>query len=198
MTLNGSGDAFTTGGTIYMVDSLLTGDGDTILGYAALYCLRCEIRSVGPFTWTRTPKGSHGNVFVDSTFIHVNEPLPWSVTPENPEGRKASGTLARLPRNGPPGSSYANFPYAEMVLINAKLSGIPAAGWGPVQEPDENFSWANIHFWEYSSTDLQGRPIDVSERHPVVRQLTMPEDAKLIEQYRDPAFVLGGWEPKVR
>ena len=55
MTLNGSGDAFTTYGTICMVDSLLTGDGDTILAYAALFCLRCEIRSVGPFTWPRTP-----------------------------------------------------------------------------------------------------------------------------------------------
>jgi pectin methylesterase-like acyl-CoA thioesterase len=96
MTLNGSGDAFTTGGTIYMVDSKLTGDGDTILGYAALYCLRCEIHSVGPFTWTRTPEGSHGNVFVDSTLIYTDKPLPWSINPQNPAGRKAPGVLARL------------------------------------------------------------------------------------------------------
>ena len=37
------------------VPNEIRGDGDTILGYAALFCLRCEIHSVGPFTWTRTP-----------------------------------------------------------------------------------------------------------------------------------------------
>jgi pectinesterase len=64
MTLSGSGDALTTYGTIYMADSKLSGHGDTILAYAALFCLRCELHSHGPFTWTRTPQGSHGNVFV--------------------------------------------------------------------------------------------------------------------------------------
>ncbi|CAL1692399.1 hypothetical protein MMB232_02565 [Brevundimonas subvibrioides] len=84
MTLNGSGDALTTHGTLYMVDSLLTGDGDTILGYAALYCLRCELRSAGPFSWTRTPQGSHGNVFVDFD-LHPCGPAP--AVGDHPDGR---------------------------------------------------------------------------------------------------------------
>ena len=165
MTLNGSGDALTTNGTLYMVDSKLTGHGDTILGYAALFCLRCRIETVGPFTWTRTPQGSHGNVFVDSTFIYLDQPLPWTVTATDP-GRKSPGVFARLPKNGPTGAPGANFPYAEMVLINAKTKGVPPEGWGPVEEPPE-FDSSNVHFWEHNTMDMEGRPVDVSLNSPV-------------------------------
>ncbi|ADL01965.1 pectinesterase family protein [Brevundimonas subvibrioides] len=196
MTLNGSGDALTTHGTLYMVDSLLTGDGDTILGYAALYCLRCELRSAGPFSWTRTPQGSHGNVFVDSTFIHVDRPLPWEITPADVPGRSGPGVFARLPRNGPT-SSQINFPFAEMVLIDTRTDGIPPEGWGPV-EPEPAFGWSNIRLWEFNTMDLDGRPVDTSRRHPAARVLTLPRDAAILDDYRRPAFVLGGWEPVVR
>lgn len=197
MTLDGSGDALTTGGTIYMVDSTLIGDGDTILGYASLYCLRCKIQSVGPFTWTRTPEGQHGNVFVGSTFIYLDEPLPWTVKPDGSGGRKVDGVLARLPQNGPVGSAHRNFPHAEMVLIDAKLDGVPPIGWGPIEDP-ETFDWSNVRFMEFNSTDLNGAPLDMSARHPIVRVLTSPADDDLVAQYRDPAFVLGGWRPQVR
>jgi hypothetical protein len=180
-----------------MVDSKLTGDGDTILGYAALYCLRCEVRSRGPFTWTRTPQGSHGNVFVDSTFIAIDEPLPWTVTTDNPGGQKASKVLARLPRNGPTGSPRANFPYAEMVLIDSRMEGVPPEGWGPIEEAP-GFDSSNVRLWEFNTTDLEGRRVDVSARHPVSNQLTRAEDAKTIADYRRAEFVLGGWQPVVR
>ncbi|HEX5007647.1 MAG TPA: pectinesterase family protein [Hyphomonadaceae bacterium] len=195
MTLNGSGDALTTYGTIYMADSKLVGHGDTILGYAALFCLRCELQSVGPFTWTRTPEGSHGNVFVDSTFEYLDRPLPWTVTATDP-GRKSPGVLARLPKNGPTGAPGANFPHAEMVLINARMKGVPAVGWGPVEEPPE-FDSSKVRFWEYNTMAWDGRPIDMSQRHKVSKQLTLPKDADLIAQYRDPEFVLDGWKPVV-
>jgi hypothetical protein len=197
MTLNGSGDAFTTYGSIYMVDSRLTGDGDTILAYAALYCLRCEIHSKGPFTWTRTPKGSHGNVFVDSSFVYVDKPLPWSITPANPAGTKSSGVLARLPRNGSATATSANFPYAEMVLINSRTEGVPPEGWGPV-EAEPAFDWSNVRLWEFNTTDKDGRPIDMAKRHPIARQLTMAKDARTIADYSRPEYVLGGWKPLVR
>jgi pectinesterase len=195
MTLNGSGDAFTTYGTIYMVDSKLTGDGDTILAYAALFCLRCQIHSRGPFTWTRTPQGAHGNVFVDSTFIAVDEPLPWTINADGSGGQQSSKVLARLPRNGP-GSSQANFPYAEMVLINARVKGVPPEGWGPTEEAP-GFDSSNVRFWEFNTMDLQGRAVDVSRRHPVSKQLTRPHDAKTIADYSTPEFVLNGWRPVV-
>lgn len=197
MTLNGSGDALTTYGTMYMVDSKLTGDGDTILGYAALFCLRCEVHSIGPMTWTRTPKDSHGNVFVDSTFVAVDKPLPWTVTAANPGGQKTKAVFARLPKNGPVGAVGANFPYAEMVLINARLKDVPVEGWGPVEGPPD-FDSSNVKFWEYNSRDPQGHPIDVSQRHAIVRQLTLPKDAETIANYQKPEFVLGGWKPVVR
>jgi hypothetical protein len=197
MTLNGSGDALTTYGTLYMVDSKLRGHGDTILGYASLYCLRCELETTGPFTWTRTPQGQHGNVFIDSTFTYLDQPLPWTVTATDP-GRKSPGTLARLPKNGPVGAVGANFPWAEMVLINAKLKNVPPEGFGPVEGPPD-FDSSNVHFWEYNSTDLAtGRPADVSKRDPIVKQLTLPKDAETIANYRKPEFVLGGWTPMVQ
>lgn len=197
MTLNGSGDALQTHGSIYMVDSTLTGDGDTILAYATLFCLRCEIHSVGPFTWTRTPEGRHGNVFVDSTFIYSDRPLPWSITADHPEGRKTPGVLARLPRNGAADTSYANFPYAEMVLINARTDGLPVEGWGPVEDR-ATFDWSTVRFMEFGTTDIQGRAVDLSQRHPIVQVLTLPDDAALIANYRRPEFVFSGWEPHVR
>lgn len=196
MTLNGSGDALTTYGSIYMVDSSLSGDGDTILAYASLYCLRCEIRSKGPFTWTRTPKGQHGNVFVDSRFVYWDQPLPWSITAATPAGTRSKGVFARLPRNGPT-SSASNFPYAEMVLIGARTFGVPPEGWGPVEEPPA-FDWSNLRLMEFDTRDLQGRPVDLSQRHPVVKVLNRDKDAALIADYRRPEFVLGGWKPVVR
>jgi len=196
MTLNGSGDAFTTYGTIYMVDSKLVGDGDTILGYAALFCLRCEVRSRGPFTWTRTPQGSHGNVFVDSTFIAIDEPLPWTVNADGTGGQNASKVLARLPRNGPAGSPSRNFPHAEMVLINSRLDGVPPQGWGPIEDAPD-FDRSHLKLWAFNTTDLHGRPVDVSQRHPVSKQLTQPGDAKAIADYSTPQFVLDGWQPIV-
>ena len=197
VTLNGSGDAFTTYGTIYMVDSKLVGDGDTILAYAALYCLRCEVDSVGPITWTRTPKGSHGNVFIDSKFVYLDKPLPWSIVPSNPVGTKAQAVFTRLPNNGPVGSPSANFPYAEMVVINAKTSGVPPEGWGPI-DAEPRFDHTNLHLWEYNTTDMAGKPIDMSKRDPVSKQLTLPKDAKTIADYSRPEFVLGGWKPVVQ
>ena len=197
MTLNGSGDALTTYGTIYMADSKLVGDGDTILGYAALFCLRCEIRSVGPFTWTRTPAGGHGNVFVESTFISIDKPLPWTVTAANPAGQKSRSVLARLPRNGPTSANGANFPNAEMVLINAKTQGVPPEGWGPVEDKPA-FDWSNVRFWEFNTREMAGRPVDMSVRHPIVRELTLPKDAETIANYSNPEWVLGGWKPVVR
>lgn len=197
MTLNGSGDALTTYGTIYMVDSKLTGHGDTMLAYAALFCLRCEIQSSGPFTWTRTPQGSHGNVFVDSTFIALDEPKPWAVSADGKGDRQTSITLARLPRNSSHApNSQVNFPYAEMVLIDSRVDGVAPEGWGPI-EAAPGFDSSNVRFLEYNTKDRQGRRVDVSRRHPVSKQLEQPRDAQTIANYSTPEFVLKGWKPVV-
>lgn len=195
MTLNGSGDALTTYGTLYVQDSKLTGHGDTILGYAAAYFLRTELVSIGPFSWTRTPAGQHGNVFVDCTFKASDAPPPWTAAASAPVANPAA-VFARLPRNNSATRTATNFPHAEMVLIDSRLQGIAPEGWGPVEEAP-GFDSSQVRFLEFNSRDLQGRPVDVSRRHPVSRQLTMDRDAETIANYRRPAFVLGGWTPKV-
>jgi pectinesterase len=191
MNLNGSGDAFTTYGSIYFTDSKLTGHGDTVLGYGAVFFLRSEIDSIGPVTWTRTVAGSHGNIFVNSTIIGLDKPLPWSVTASNPAGKKSKSVFARLPQNGR--GSTANFPSAEMVLINVKTNNIPPEGWGPIQS--SGFDTSRVHFWEYNTMDLKGNPINMSRRHQVSKQLKLPQAAKTIADYSTPSYVLKGWSP---
>lgn len=63
-------------------------------------------------------------------------------------------------------------------------------GWGKVAEVTKD-----IRYWEYKSTTLDGKPVDVSKRHPASRQLDPEKDAELMENYRNPAYVLDGWTP---
>jgi hypothetical protein len=191
MTIKGSGDALNLRGSVYLTDSTIIGDGDTILGVGPAFFRHCEIQSIGPFMWIRNTEANHGNVFVDCAFTTIDRPLP-SSRPSAPAGAstapvRPSSVLARLPNN-----HGLNYPYAEAVLINCRLKGIPPVGWGPIDDDT-----SHIHFWEFHSTDADGHPIDVTERHAVSKQLTAPQDAQTIANYSDPAFILGGWIPVV-
>lgn len=177
MTLNGSGDAFTTYGTIFVTDTELTGDGDSVLGYGTVFWLRSKIVSLAVVTWTRTVQGIHGNIFVDSTII----------------GTQGNATFARLPDNT--GGVMPNWPYAEVVLINTKTEGILPVGWGPIAGPP--FDTSHLHLWEYNTMDLNGHRVDVSQRLNVSEQLTVPKDAAILKKYQTPSYVLGGWTPVV-
>jgi hypothetical protein len=128
---------------------------------------------MGPYMWIRNTEANHGNVFVSCRF----------------KTRGSQETvLARAPTNG-----GKNYPYCEAVLIDSALSGIDPVGWGPI-----GGDTSSVHYWEYNSRDLEtGRPVDVSRRHPASRQLAMNRDADLIADYRMPAYVLGGWIPKM-
>lgn len=188
MNIKGSGDAINLRGPVYLVNSAIIGDGDTILGVGPAFFRHCEIRSAGPFMWIRNTEANHGNVFVDCTFTATERRRAQSPDPnQTTVPLRSSPVLARLPTN-----HGLNYPYAEAVLINCRLSNIAPAGWGPIDGDN-----ANIHFWEFHSTGADGKPVDVSERHPVSKQLTEPRDAKVIADYSDPAFVLGGWTPVV-
>jgi pectinesterase len=52
-----------------------------------------------------------------------------------------------------------------------------------------------VRFWEYNSRNVDGTPVDVSQRHPASRQLDKVKDAETIANYRKPSFVLNGWQP---
>jgi hypothetical protein len=184
MTIKGSGDALNLRGTVYIADSTIIGDGDTILGVGPAFFRHCEIRSRRPFMWIRNTEANLGNVFVDCTFTAITRPLPSSPATA-PVRNLLSPVLARLPNN-----HGLNYPYAEAVLINCRLEGIPPVGWGPIDGDT-----THLHLWEFHSTDGDGHLVDTSQRHPASRQLSGPQDAQSIANYSDPTFVLDGWTP---
>ena len=182
VTVKGSGDALNLRGPVYFVDSSIIGDGDTILGVGPAFFRHCEISSVGAFMWIRNTDASHGNVFVDCTFVarpRTQRRNDSAAAPAPPP------VLARLPNN-----HGINYPYAEAVLIRCRLIGIAPEGWGPIDGDT-----THVKFMEFASTDGNGAPLDVSHRHPASRQLATPADDALIAQYSNPASVLGGWSP---
>jgi pectinesterase len=172
MTVVGSGDALQVNGPVYITESLIVGDGDTILGRGPAFFNRCEIQSNGVFMWIRNTAANHGNVFLDCAFR-----------------KRGTGVteLARAPINN--GRAYPN---AEAVLIHAKLEGISPAGWGAM-----GGDTSNMHYWEYKSVNWSdGKPVDVSQRKPESKQLTMEKHAATITNYSNPAYVLG-WTPSM-
>ncbi len=169
----GSGDALQSNGSAYFTDSRIVGDGDTILGRGPAFFQDCEVSSIGPYMWIRNTEANHGNVFVDCIF------------------RTRGGgetVLARAPTNG-----GKNYPFSEAVLIDCALSGISPEGWGEI-----GGDASNVRYWEYNSTNpADGKPVDTRRRHPASRRLNMKEDARTIANYRNPAYVLGGWKPRM-
>jgi pectinesterase len=173
VNIKGSGDALQSNGSAYYSDCRIEGTGDIILGRGPAYFKDCEFRSLGgAYMWVRNSSANHGNVFVNCKFI-------------TDEGKET--VIARSPDNG-----SKNYPYCEAVLLNCKLEGISPIGWGPIGET------SNVHYWEYNSTKLSdGEPINISQRHPASRQLTMERDFEIIANYSRPAYILGNWEPKM-
>ncbi len=173
VTIVGSGDALQAAGTIYLSDTSILGFGDNVLSTGALFFNNCELGSTyGPHVWPRNTEQNHGQVFLNSRFYTVGDVLT---------------DIARSPVNH--GLTY---PYAEVVLLGCTLEGIRPGGWGDVC-PDTR----NIHFWEYNSVDANGQPVNVSQRVAWSRQLTMANDAGIIANYSDPAYVLAGWTPEL-
>ena len=164
----GSGDALQVNGSAYFEDCVIDGAGDTILGRGPAFFQNCTLTSGGPFMWIRNTEANHGNIFVDCTFL----------------GKRPGATFARSPLNG--GRPY---PYAEAVLIDCRLDNMAPEGWGTIAGDG-----ANNRFWEYNSRTLQGAPADVSQRHPLSRQLDAVKDADWIAKYRNPVWILG-WNP---
>ena len=166
----GSGDALQANGTIYMESCELDGGGDTILGRGSLFAYKSNFRNGGgPFSWVRNTAGNHGNVFVECTF-------------STEDGKQAD--YGRTKSNH--GSAY---PDAEFVLIDCKVKNIIPEGWSSIGAK-------TAKMYEYNTCDMvTGNPVDVSKRHPYSRQLTKDKDTELINNYRNPAFVLKGWVP---
>ncbi len=172
VNIEGSGDALQATGIIYVTDSKIEGYGDNVLGYGAVFFNRCDFVSYyGPHLWVRNTRANHGNVLYECTLRTIGD---------------VNTTIARAPN-----SNGKTYPYVEAVLINCRMEGIRPEGWGQVADTTEH-----IRYWEYNSVSLEdGKPVDVSKRHPASRQLTMEKDAAIIKNYSNPAFILNGWKP---
>ena len=156
-------------GAGFVTDSFIEGDVDFLWGVGSVYFQNCELKAAtsgGYYTQIRNGQGQPGYVFVNSRLS--SEP---GVT---------GMYLARI--------DPTVFPYSQVVYINTAM--------GPHIIPEgwllNNATTApNTQFWEYKSTDMNGAPLDVSQRASFSRQITAQEAA----QWSDPAFVLGGWVP---
>ena len=169
--ITGSGDALQANGTIYMQDSELIGDGDTILGRGSLFAYHSKFfNHGGPFSWVRNVKPAHGDVFVECHF----EGLPNRVA-----------DYGRTNTNH--GTAY---PDAEFVVINCTTRHFNPLGWSAIGEKSSTML-------EFRTRDADsGELVDTSGRHKYSRQLDAKRDAALIANYSDPAFVLNGWNPQ--
>lgn len=174
VNIEGSGDALQATGNIYVTNSKIQGYGDNVLGYGAVFFNDCEFISFyGPHLWVRNTKENHGNVLFNCTLKTLGD---------------LETTIARAPN-----SNGKTYPFVEAVLINCKMEGIRAEGWGQVADDP-----AGIRYWEYNSTNLtDSKPVDVTKRHPASKQLSREKDAAIIQQYSDPSFILKGWKPEV-
>ena len=166
----GDGDALQANGTVYLEDCELDGGVDAILGRGSVYFKRCHIfNHGGPLSWVRNFKPAHGDVLVDCLLESVGDkPADY--------GRSRSNH----------GSVY---PDAEFVVIDCRVRNLLPAGWSELDQPSASML-------EFGTLDADtGLPADVSQRHPLSRQLSAEADSALIAAYRDPSAVLGGWTP---
>ncbi len=161
----------------FVNESFIEGDIDFLWGTGAVYFRNSELKMVSSnayYTQIRNAQGKHGYVFVNSRLT------------------AAPGvTGAYLSRIDPD-----VFPYSQVVFIDSEMGPhIRPEAWR-FDNPDlaggaTPTNYPNIKFWEYNSRDASGAPIDVSQRHPLSRQITAEEAAF----WRNPANVLGGWVP---
>ncbi|MBV9083937.1 MAG: hypothetical protein JOZ62_14765, partial [Acidobacteriaceae bacterium] len=156
----------------FVTNSYIEGDVDFTwsLGGTAFFQYT-ELKALNPayYAQVRNPQGVHGFIFVNCVL---------SRAPTVPD---ASSYLARI--------DPTVFPYSEVVYINTAMDAhINPIGW-LLNNADCSMG-SNLHFAEYHSTDLNGNPIDVSQRLACSTQLTDQEAAEL----SDPNNVLG-WVP---
>ncbi len=137
-------------------DSLVEGDVDFIWGSGLALFQNCEIRSLrgGYVCQMRTPPGRFGAVFLDCRFTRAP-----GIT---------GVVFNRIDPNTFPGSAIA--------LVNCALDAhITPAAWhltatGPT---------TGLRFWEYQSTDLAGKPADISGRAVFSTQINATQAAEL-------------------
>lgn len=168
-------DTWLQNGTAFITNSYIEGDVDFMWGTGASFFQYSELKAMTPgsiYDQFRNVQGQKGVVYVNSTLTRHDSSV-------------VGAYLARI--------DPTVYPYSQVVHINSAMdSHVVPLGWQLNTAPGNDCSQApNIQFWEYHSTDLNGNPLDVSQRLACSRQLSDAEAA----QWSDPAFVLNGWVP---
>jgi pectin methylesterase-like acyl-CoA thioesterase len=162
-------DTLLWSGRVYATDCYIAGNVDFVWGTGAVFFDKCEIKTVGRAGYVvqarNTATGS-GYVFVDS-----------KITADSGVGNIILGRI-----------DVGVYPGSQVAYINCQMgSHIAPAGWTITG----GVAGSSLRFWEYQSTDAQGKPLDVSRRVAGSKQISADQAQTL----RDPANVLGGWTP---
>jgi pectin methylesterase-like acyl-CoA thioesterase len=159
-------------GRAYVTNSYIQGDVDFTWGVGTVFWTHDEFKSMnaGYVTQIRNGDGQNGYVFYDDVLTRA------------PGVADGSVYLGRI--------DPTVYPHSQAVYIDTKMDAhINPAGW--LLNNADCSAGTHLQFWEYGSVNLEGQPVDTSERLPCSRQLTAAEAA----QWSDPAFVLSGWVP---
>jgi pectin methylesterase-like acyl-CoA thioesterase len=167
-------DTLRLDGRVYVPDCTIEGDVDFIWGGGTVFFDHCDIFAVhdGYLVQSRNRAGKPGYVFVNCK-IDTEPDLERFV-------------LGRI--------DPKVYPYSHIAFIDCAMGKlVTPAGWvfdGPGAAAPKD----NIRFEEFHSTDLAGKPLDVSQRIAGSRQMTAEEATN----QRDAVKVFGGWDPHAK
>jgi hypothetical protein len=148
-------DTLNLSGRVYVADSYIEGDVDYVWGYGTACFERCELRTMhdGYIVQARNPPDRGGYLFLDCKLTAA------------PEVKKC--WLARI--------ETARFPASHVAFIRCGMGAhVLAPGWQMTGAASEA-----LRFEEFASTDLAGKPLEVSARDPASRQLRAGQAAAI-------------------
>ena len=162
-------DTLNLSGRVFVSGCYIEGDVDYVWGYGTAVFERCELRTMhdGYIVQARNPAERGGYVFLDCQLTTA------------PGVKKL--WLARI--------DTTRFPASHVAFIRCRMGpGILPGGW-QITGADPSA----LRFEEFASTDLHGKPLDVSGRSSAAKELTAEQAAALTA-----AKVLAGsdgWKP---
>lgn len=146
-------DTLNLSGRVYIADCYIEGDVDYVWGYGTACFERCELRTMhsGYLVQARNPAERSGYVFLDCKLTAAaNVQKCW---------------LARI--------EPARFPASHVAFIRCAMGAhLLPAGWqltGPAS--------SGLRFEEFASTDLEGNPLDLSQRDAAAKKITAEQAA---------------------
>ena len=163
-------DTLQLNGRIYLSHCDIQGDVDFIWGEGTAFFDSCKLEALhdGYYVQSRNPDGKQGYVFLNcSLTLSPGVEKCW---------------LARI--------EAERFPFSSVAYINCEMGPqVPVQGWDA-----KGTNTSHLKFEEFHSTDLMGRPLDVTQRVSCSKQLSEDEAVKL----SDPKIVLSKfdlWDP---